>query len=108
MPKNALDLMNELQESGGKILTFTRSEFEEVYSLPCETQRMLQIRLDAALEPFNLVVAFGTNAVIVAHDSNFAPHRPKKCGCGANKNAPAFATWECEVHGEVTQEPEGD
>jgi hypothetical protein len=98
MAKAALDLFHKLTESGGKVLTFPRKEFDDTYRRTVETQRMLQVRLDATLEPYNTVVAFGMNVVIVAHDSNFAPHRPMVCCC--DKGPPGAKIWECPLHGE--------
>ena len=92
-------LFHLLQSSGQKVITFNRAEFEAKYRRLAETQRMLQARLDSTLEPFNIVVAFGTNAVIVASDSNFS-QAPKDNVCHCHKGPPGASRWECPLHGE--------
>ena len=102
MTKTAINLYHLVQEYGQKVVTFNRAEFEAEYRRPAETLRMLQYRLESALEPFNILVSFGLNAVIVASDSNFAPvPMPGVCHCKIGP--PGAALWNCPLHGEVSQ-----
>ena len=79
MSKSATEIVDDLNEmlrkSGRPYITLTWPEFYDI----CDRERLKQPLLDgvreAASGQFQLIVAFGHNAVVVCHDRNFAPAR---------------------------------
>lgn len=77
MPKQKDDIVYELNEqlrlAGRPCITIPFPEFYEL----CERERLKQPLLDGiqerAASRFQLIVAYGRNAVVVCHDRNFAP-----------------------------------
>lgn len=104
MAANPQDLL-ELFNTGinKNVITFVKHEFLEIYMRPTETQRMMEGRLKAELEPFNVMVAFGLNVAVVTKDHNFAPFQHIQCDC-ANHQAHGHTMWECPRHGEQLAE----
>lgn len=77
-PTAIVDDLNEmLRKAGRPFMTLTWPEFYEI----CERERLKQPLMDGVREEasgkFQLVVAFGQNAVVVCHDRNFAEAREK-------------------------------
>lgn len=66
-------LHDDLRRAGGPVKTYTWPDF---YTR-CNAARLHQPRLDQIKETasgkFGLIVAYGHNAVLVAHDRNFQP-----------------------------------
>ena len=79
MSKLAVDIVDELNEmlrKGGRpLMTLTWPEFYQI----CERERLKQPIMDGIREEasgkFQLVVAYGQNAVVICHDRNFATAR---------------------------------
>ena len=76
MPKTideTVDLLQtKLRHKGGCVLTMRWSDFYKM----CELERVKQPRLDrifeTARDKYGLLVSFGKNTVLVAHDRNFS------------------------------------
>jgi hypothetical protein len=66
-------LNDDLRRAGGPVKTYTWPDFYE----RCGVARFKQPRLDQIQEKasgkFGLMIAYGHNAVLVAHDRNFQP-----------------------------------
>lgn len=72
-PSETAEHLNELvRKSGREYITLTWERFYEV----CERERLKQPFIDQVQETasgqFQLIVAYGHNAIIVCHDRNFA------------------------------------
>lgn len=78
-PGDIADELNEtLRKTGQPYVTLTWPEFYTV----CDRERLKQPFLDGvqseASGRFQLIVAYGQNAVMVCHDRNFAAPREEK------------------------------
>ena len=82
MPRQTDKIVYELNEllrlAGQSSITMPWSDFYEL----CERERLKQPLLDGvkklAASRFQLIVAYGNNAVVVCHDRNFAPTNETK------------------------------
>ena len=76
MPKAIKEIADELNDAlrrvGGPCMTLTWPKFYAV----CERERLKQAFLDelanGVAAEFQLVIAYGRNAVVICHDRNFA------------------------------------
>ena len=72
-PATIVDELNEmLRKTGRAVMTLTWLDFYKV----CERERLKQPFMETVKEEasgkFQLVVAYGHNAVVICHDRNFA------------------------------------
>ena len=76
MPKHADDiaaiLNARLQKKGGEVLTINWKDFYELSDMERMKEPRGQWIIDSAWANYGLIVAYGHNVVLVAHDRNFA------------------------------------
>ena len=66
------ELNRRLQQAGRPYMTLTRTEFYELSGRERLKQPFLDEVREIASGRFQLIVAYGHNAVLVCHDRNFA------------------------------------
>ncbi len=80
MPKHVREIASDLNEllrkHGSPVMTFPWPKFYEI----CERDRIKSAFQDDLEEEasghFQLIIAYGRNAVVVCHDRNFQPAKP--------------------------------
>jgi hypothetical protein len=76
MPKSVAEVVENLNEmlrkSGNPVATIPWPKFYEANSADRLKQPRLDAIIDEAKSRFQLIVAYGSNVVVVAHDRNFS------------------------------------